>query len=695
MISARLSDKPLKQSYEVQRALAGSAAMKLLVKEEGWYRVSQGELAAAGMNTHFNPKKLQLYVDGQEVPLRVIAEKENRFGPRDVIEFYGTGLDTPSTDTRVYWLVVGSRAGKRMPVSRGQGGQASLTAFPFTAESKERSFYYPALLNGEENNFFGPILYTYRVDQLIYVWDADTSSREDALLEVALQGATAGPHRVKVFFNDLEAGEVSFMGQSQGRFLAEIPVSALLAGENLVSFIAQGGEMDISLLDSIRLTYWRNYRAHENELKLTAQGGRQVSVDGFSHGHIQILEITDLLSVVEVEGKVNKVQGSGYEVSFRAPGSGTRILLALGVENAKSPAELILNQPSRWHQGRNGYDLVIISHRDFLESLKPLKKLRENQGYSVALVDVDDVYDEFSFGSKDPQAIKDFLQRAKSSWQKPPRFVLLVGDASYDPRNFLGYGELDFVPTKLLDTAYLETASDDWLVDFDEDGLPDMALGRLPVQTPAEASVMVAKIIAYEKSARTNEALLVADKRKETDDFDFAEAAHKVGTLFPSSVGLRKVFRGEYGSDAQAKEALLYYLGQGSLVVNYIGHGGMMEWRGNLFTTDDAETLPNAGRLPFYINMTCFNGFFQAPYADSMAEALLKAQAGGAVAVWTSSGMTLPRGQSVMNQELVRQLFNGRDLTIGEAAMKAKAATTDADVRKTWVLFGDPTTRLK
>jgi len=55
----------------------------------------------------------------------------------------------------------------------------------------------------------------------------------------------------------------------------------------------------------------------------------------------------------------------------------------------------------------------------------------------------------------------------------------------------------------------------------------------------------------------------------------------------------------------------------------------------------------------------------------------------------------LPRGQSVMNQELVRQLFNGRDLTIGEAAMKAKAATTDADVRKTWVLFGDPTTRLK
>jgi hypothetical protein len=695
MISTRLSAKPLKQSAEAQWSLAASRAMKLLVKEEGWYRVTQPELAAAGMNTHFNPRHLHLYVEGQEVPIRVVAEKENRFGPKDAIEFYGMGLDTPSTDSRVYWLVLGSRAGKRMPVSRAQGGQASLAAFPYTVEARERSFYFPALLNGEETNFFGPVIYTYRVDQLLYVWDADMTSPEDALLEVALQGAVAGPHRVKVFFNDAEVGEVSFMGQSQARFQAEIPVSALLPGENLVSFIAQGGEMDISLLDYIHLTYLRNYRAHENALKLTAQGGRQVSVTGFSHARIQVLDITDALSVLEVEGKVSKTQGSGYEVSLRVPGSGMRTLLAMAVENARSPAQLFLNQPSRWHQGMNRYDLVIISHRDFVESLKPLKNLRENQGLSVALVDVEDVYDEFSFGSKDPRAIKDFLQRAKSNWKKAPRFVLLAGDASYDPRNFLGFGELDFVPTKLLDTAYLETASDDWLVDFDGDGLPEMALGRLPLQTAVEASAMVAKIIAYEKSARTNEALLVADKTEQTDDFDFADAAHRVGALFPSSVGLRKVFRGEYDSDAQAKEALLHYLGQGSLVVNYLGHGGMMEWRGHVFTADDADSLPNAGKLPFYISMTCLNGFFQAPYGDTLAESLLKAEQGGAVAVWTSSGMTLPRGQSVMNQELIKLLFNGEDLTIGEAAMKAKRATRDQDIRKTWILFGDPTTRLK
>ena len=125
---------------------------------------------------------------------------------------------------------------------------------------------------------------------------------------------------------------------------------------------------------------------------------------------------------------------------------------------------------------------------DFMESLAPLKTHRESQGFSVALIDVEDIYDEFSYGTKTPQAIKDFLTRASTSWQTPPRFVLLVGDASFDPRNYLGLGNQDFLPTKLLDTAYMETASDDWFVDFNGDGLPDMAVGRLPVQTAEEAS---------------------------------------------------------------------------------------------------------------------------------------------------------------------------------------------------------------
>ena len=88
--------------------------------------------------------------------------------------------------------------------------------------------------------------------------------------------------------------------------------------------------------------------------------------------------------------------------------------------------------------------------------------------------------------------------------------------------------------------------------------------------------------------------------------------------------------------------------------------------------------------------MTCLNGFFQTPYVESLAEALLKAENGGAVAVWTSSGLTYPDGQSLMNKELMRLLFNGEGLTLGEAVTGAKAATTDPDVRRSWILLGTP-----
>jgi len=112
------------------------------------------------------------------------------------------------------------------------------------------------------------------------------------------------------------------------------------------------------------------------------------------------------------------------------------------------------------------------------------------------VIDIEDIYDEFSFGDKTPQAIKDFSAYGSTNWKKRPGFVLLAGDSSYDPKNYLGLGSFDIVPTKLLDTAYMETASDDWFADFDNDGVPELSVGRLPFRSTAEASTMIAKIMA-------------------------------------------------------------------------------------------------------------------------------------------------------------------------------------------------------
>jgi hypothetical protein len=688
------SDRPNATPAARQRAIAAAPSVKIFIQEEGWYRVTQPQLVAAGLDPGVNPRLLQLFADGEEQPINVRGGSDDRFAPQDSVEFYGTGLDTPFTDTRVYWLAEGMRSGKRIPrIGEDAGDRVSSLSFPYTKQKKDRTIYLAALRNGDAPNFFGAVVSETPAEQILKVSHLAPSPPGNAELEVSLQGVSAGAHQVKITVNGVVVGTMDFQGQALKAERFPLVQSGLVEGDNTVTLVVEGLSSDVSLVDYIRLTYWRTYTAEEDALRFTANGGDFLRVNGFSGSSVRVMDITNPHRVIEVEGQVS-ANAEGYSIRFRVPGHGSRTLLAFVDEGAKNPAALAANQPSNWHQADRAVDLLIISYGLFLESLEPLKTWRESQGLSVAIVDVEDVYDEFSFGTKTPQSLKNFFLHSKSSWQNPPRFVLLVGDASFDPRNFYGAGSFDFMPTKLVDTYYQETASDDWFVDFDEDGLPDMAIGRLPVRTPEEAAAVIAKITGYEQSAGSmTDVLMVADMADEAGNFP--ASSRQVEALFPEGLTLTEVFRDEFPDDVQVRNALLSSLNQGPLVVNYMGHGTTQFWRGGIFGSDDAEALTNGLRLPFFIHMACLNGWFHDPFSEGLAEALLKAEAGGALAAWASSGLTMHAPQLVMNKELITLLFNGEGLTIGEAVKKAKEATTDADVRKTWVLFGDPATRLK
>ena len=142
------------------------------------------------------------------------------------------------------------------------------------------------------------------------------------------------------------------------------------------------------------------------------------------------------------------------------------------------------------------------------------------------------------------------------------------------------------------------------------------------------------------------------------------------------------------------KTRLFVGIHNGPRIVNYAGHGSVNLWRGDLFSAGEALKLENR-HLPLFVIMNCLNGYYQDAMMDSLGEALLKAEQGGAVAVWVSSGMTLPQEQAALNQEFYKQLFNPRPLSLGEAAIEAKKAVRDADVRRTWNLLGDPAMKLK
>src|SRR5205085_8429896 len=148
-----------------------------------------------------------------------------------------------------------------------------------------------------------------------------------------------------------------------------------------------------------------------------------------------------------------------------------------------------------------GADIVMITAPDFASALAPLVHAHKTQGLSSALIHINDIYDEFNFGERSPFAIRQFLQLAKQNWRTPPGYLLLNGRASLDPRNYLGFGNLDLVPTRILPLSSLMTASDDWFSDFTGSGMPTIATGRLPVATIEEAKTVIGKIAAYESPA--------------------------------------------------------------------------------------------------------------------------------------------------------------------------------------------------
>jgi hypothetical protein len=675
-----------------QWAIAAGPAVKLGIRHEGWYRIGQPDLVAAGLDPMIPPNRLQLFVDGQEQPISVVGEQDGRFDPQDAVEFYGTGLETPSTDMRIYWLVSGTMSGRRIATGRGlSASQLAPRSFLFTVERKDRVLYFAALRNGEAENFFGPAITTEPVQQSLSLQHLDSAPPGLAKLDLALQGATQGTHRVGVWLNGVGITTVTFEGQALKQVGLLVSQAQLQEGANWVTLAAQNGEGDVSLLDFIRLSYWHTYTADGDALRFTAPGSQRITVDWFTSPAIRVLDITSPAAATWVEGTV-QAQGSGYAVTFTAPQRGNRVFLAFTDAGVGAPPLVLANQPSNWNQSLSNVDMVLIAQQQFLDRLVPLKALREAQGWSVALVDVEDAYDEFSFGAKSPWALRDLLTLASAS-SHPPRYLLLVGDATMDPRNYLGMGDFDLVPTKLVDTALLETASDDWFGDFNGDGIPEMAVGRLAVRSAQQAATAVAKIVGYEQAGGgswTNEALVVADRN---DTFDFESAAFEIETLLPSTLRVQEIFLGQ--SDiGTARTELLAALNHGVLMVQYFGHGSESTWSSQgLLTAADVQALTNGLNLPVVIAMNCLNGLFQDVYSESLAEALLNAEQGGAVAVWASSGATDPNQQIMMARALAPLLFETP--TLGEAILRAKMAVPDQDVRRTWILFGDPATRLR
>lgn len=674
---------------DIQHDLAGMAGVKLAIRNAGWYRVTQAELAAAGF-TPADLNQLQLYRNGREVAIS-LSNNANSFTSGDYIEFYGEGLDSTTASAQTYYLVNGRGNGQRINAVSGNanpGDPSGPQSFAYTVERKERMIYFSGLRNGEGENFFGQIV---SIDPVSANVQVDNLSGSSAQLEVVLQGVTNENHLVHVVCNGADLGTIDFANTDHPSRKFTVPAAVLHEGDNAVELTSLGSASDVSLIDAVRLTYNRSLVASDNALAFSVDSRNTRRVSGFTNPNVRVFDVSDTSTPVELKAAIAPDAG-GYAALVEVKQASTlsqRTMLAIAGGQARQVDSIHANVPSALWSQNAGANYILITTGELKSAVEPLAQLRRSQGMTVAVVDVEDIYDEFSFGKHSPEAIRSFLQRATKSWKRQPHFVLFAGDASYDPKNYLGQGLNDLVPTKLIETSLTETASDDWLADFNNDGIADLAIGRLPVRTAAEASLMVNKIVSYENTAvdPSRSALLVADT-------NFEATNNTMKSLIPAGQPVQLINRSAT-DDAAAHSQVIAGLNQGPRLANYFGHGSNGIWSGaGLLSSNDAPSLTNTNRLSVFTMMTCFNGYFHDAYNESLSEALLKSQ-GGAVAVWASTSLTEPAGQNVIGAEFYRMLFGAQPVTLGDAARTAKSFTGDADVRRTWTLFGDPATRLR
>jgi hypothetical protein len=366
-------------------------------------------------------------------------------------------------------------------------------------------------------------------------------------------------------------------------------------------------------------------------------------------------------------------------------------------------------------------DYVVVTHRDFLAPAQRLAAHRASQGLHVRVVDVQEIYDQFGYGLMSAETIRDFIAFAYSQWPAPaPSHAQLVGDGTYDFRGFSSFGTPTYVPPYLdmVDPDMGETATDNRYVTITPgDVLPDLNIGRLPVNTLEEANAMVDKIVAYEalaSAAWTQNALFVSDD-VEGGGGNFYEYSDGIADgsttykgslvkILPAGYTPNKTYLGQTcdlsnpPGSVECRAQIIERINAGSLFVSYIGHGTRTYWAAEkLFDKTALGQVNTGGRAPIMLPMTCNEGYFQDPdpAQTSLSEIGVRMKDNGPIASWAPTGFGLAPGHDFLEKGLLLALFYdgvrlGAAASAGKLYLAANAPPgTFIDLIDTFLLLGD------
>jgi hypothetical protein len=725
----------------------GVPAYKIEVDADGMYRVSYDGLLAAGMDvTHTNPMSFAVSSQGQPVAIEWFGgEQDALFEPGEGFFFYGqefrgTVMEEKYTDVNVYWLTDQGAPGPRMAgVDGAPAGAPPATSYRATEHLEENLKWNtlhtvdPERPEGEtwqDTWFWG---YAYAGDQESITPTLTAKALGEYTATVRLKqfsdcrdSTPLGQHRVQLLLNGLLLDEDSWEGVGTGHcsihiLSGSISQTRLLEnGDDLLTWSVISSTGAAEWLNWIEVDYQRRFFALEDELEFGGDvaGTWTYTLTGFSTDTVAIWDVSYPLTPTRVLSLALSGSGS-YTVAFQSQHMTGTTFVAVGAGGFRAPLSVTRYVPPDLDPP-GGADWVAITHPDFLTEVQGLADYRTSRGLKAVVVDVNDLYNQYSDGIYQPSAIRDYLAHALNWSGAAPRYALLVGDGNsnfrdvYDcyPYSYpICYPEPIYIPPYLaiVDPWQGEVPADDqYAMLTPGDALPDIALGRLPVRTLTETALLVDKIIQHESQLLDppgwrQDVVFVADE-VDKDGNNFYLQSDAVAGLLPDNYDPIKIYHmlpsSDYTSNELTRQAVLEAFGRGASLVNYRGHGAITRWAG-FFEVGYALTLTNSDRLPVVLTMDCLDTYFAwAGLWQAISEELLRHEGGGSAGHWGSAGLGVPWQHSILNEGFVKALFYAGQARFGDAAVAAKfhLATelwnSDHYLLYTFTLLGDPAMRL-
>lgn len=435
---------------------------------------------------------------------------------------------------------------------------------------------------------------------------------------------------------------------------------------------------------------------------------------------IQVWDVTDPLTPV-------RMQGSFVNTEFRFINNAGRLheYIAFNPANGLTPVNSghIANQ--NLHNSQVA-DYLIITNKQLLSQAERLAAFhRDKNSLKVVVITTEQVFNEFSSGSKDPVAIRNlvkmYFDKAASNPNNRPKYLLLFGDASFDYKDRVS-NNTDLVPAYesrvFLDPLSTYTSDDFFgFLDDNEDinsglvtNLLDIGIGRVPAKNIEEAKNYVDKVIVYYSKeslgAWRNIVSVIADD--EDNNLHLQDAELVTGTIAVNPIfNLQKIYMDAYPQESGSagsryptvNETINNRITNGTLLFNFIGHGGAARLAEEVILDQSMiNSWNNTNRLPLFVTATCDFAPYDNPFINSIGENILLRPKTGGIAMMTTTRLVFSFSNRIMNNNYMQFAMqpdaNGKYRSLGETVMAAKNYTyqTSGDIinNRKFTLLGDP-----